>query len=100
MTISENALKFEVICKGKQVNYFGVTLYVPKGFKWVAMDKDGTIYAYTHKPLALHETFALPAGLWEGHTEIIGFADKYKGNWRKSRIKASHLPKVKSHVRT
>ncbi|EOV6191556.1 hypothetical protein ACN94T_002591 [Acinetobacter baumannii] len=100
MTISENALKFEVICKGKHVKYFGVTLYVPKGFKWVAMDQDGTIYAYTHKPRAQHETFALPAGLWEGHTEIIGFANKYKGNWRKSRIKVNHLPKVKSYVRT
>lgn len=103
MTFSKNALKFEIVCTGKRVNYFGIPIYVPKGFKWLAMDEDGTIWAYTHKPRILTETFSLPqlAALFgQSSAEIVGYVDHYKGDWRKSLIKVKRLPKVKPCVRT
>lgn len=32
------------------VNYCGLPLAIPKGFKWVAMDTNGDVYAYKRKP--------------------------------------------------
>lgn len=40
----------EGLPKFKVVNYLGYVLNVPKGFKWIALDTDGDIFAYQKKP--------------------------------------------------
>ena len=34
----------------KIVNFYGLPLAVPKGFKWIAFDTDGDIHAFKNKP--------------------------------------------------
>ena len=40
----------EGLPKLKVINYLGYVVNVPKGFKWLAMDRDGDIFAYVKKP--------------------------------------------------
>lgn len=42
--------EFPDLPKFKVVNFFGLPVAVPKGFKWLALDKDGDVYAYVKKP--------------------------------------------------
>lgn len=42
--------EFPNLPKFKVVNYFGLPVAVPKGYKWLAMDTNGDLYAYNHKP--------------------------------------------------
>lgn len=42
--------EFPNLPKFKVVNYFGLPVAVPKGYKWLAMDTNGDLYAYKHKP--------------------------------------------------
>jgi hypothetical protein len=34
----------------KKVTYFGIKLNIPKGYRYVATDSDGRVYAFKHKP--------------------------------------------------
>lgn len=42
--------EFPGLPKFKVVNFFGLPVVVPKGFKWLALDDNGDIYAYRKKP--------------------------------------------------
>ena len=42
--------EFPDLPKFKIVNFFGLPVAVPKGFKWLALDDNGDVYAYRKKP--------------------------------------------------
>lgn len=99
MTIPEETTSLTIKMAGKLVNYFGLPVYVPKGYKWIAMDQNGFIYAYTHKPNRTSRVFCLSD---ESHCLAVqlGQVLHYEGNWTHSCVKVKHLPKVKSVMRT
>lgn len=45
-------IPFEIVGlpKFKVVNYCGLPVAVPKGFKWLAIDENGDVFAYKKKP--------------------------------------------------
>lgn len=76
---------------GKVVNYFGLTLYVPKGFKWLATDEDGSIWAYKHKP---NNEFSSTSWSCElGEIIQVASVQEVEG-WTYSRVKVKHLERV------
>ena len=50
-------LVFSNMPEFKVVNYCGMPVAVPKGFKWLAMDIDGKVWAYRKKPVLDHMTW-------------------------------------------
>lgn len=41
----------------KQVEYFGLTLYVPEWAKWIATDESGLVCSFIKKPTTLDTVF-------------------------------------------
>lgn len=68
----------------KKVTYFGVVLpLIEKKWKWIAVDADGFIMLYTHKPRNdLDGKEWLPWKL-KGEFRVYGQC-KFKGDWQKS----------------
>lgn len=98
MTLSETPA---LIIKdtGKLVSYFGLPLYVPKGYKWVAMDLNGFIFGYTHKPEAKSKSFIMGSEK-HAHAVQLGQVLHYEGDWLQSCVKVKQLPKLEAYVRT
>ena len=42
--------ELEGLPKFKVINYCGLPVAIPKGYKWVAIDSSGDVYAYKKKP--------------------------------------------------
>lgn len=80
------------------VVYCGVVTYVPKGYKWIAMDKDGTINVFDNKPIRLAEFWGAPPNgdvLPEINDVSYLFEQEWiEQNWFNSLIKIKKLKKL------
>jgi hypothetical protein len=75
---------FELKLTGlKKVEYFGCIFYVSKIMKYMATDKDGTIYAYDKKPEIIDRAYEW-SGFDNHYFEGVSAPFKYKGNWKES----------------
>ena len=78
--------------------YFGVVVYVPKGYKWLAMDINGEVFAYEDKPTkgtygfntAVLKPYA-PVQLMRSITTTLWLEE----NWFNSRIKVKDLKRFR-----
>lgn len=82
----------------KAYRYFGVVVYVPKECKWLAMDSNGNLYGYTHKPEKQERSFTMKEGTTFASIQdfsSITSTDWLEYNWFNSRIKVKHLSRVR-----
>lgn len=78
--------------------YFGVVVYVPKGYKWLAMDSNGQLFAYRVKPTKGTHIFKHAAS--EPYTPVeymntITSKLWLEENWFNSRIKIKELKRFR-----
>lgn len=100
MTITEKSTTLTITYPGKLVDFFGLPLNVPKGYKWVAMDESGFIYGYEHKPEMTSKGFNITSKHIQSQAVQLGQVIDYVGDWRHSRIKVKQLLKLKAAIRT
>lgn len=81
------------------VIYFGRVVYVPVGYKWIALDQDGDLCAYKEKPTRLSEFWTRDSKSTMQPIKLADFSDTVgtswiEANWFNSRIKIKKLKKL------
>ena len=69
-----------------QVAVYGLTIKVPFGHKWIAVDKSGGLCSYENKP-----TIDSSYEEWQSHDYTLIGKVEYKGDWRKSLIEIDDM---------
>lgn len=94
--------EFPKLPKLKVVNFFGLPVAVPKGFKWIAADDNGDVYVFRKKPYfnvgewAIKDKHVLPIGEDEclQVTDLHYFVDEVTyAQAEKSLIRVKDLPR-------
>ena len=81
------------------VIYFGLVVYVPEGYKWIALDQDGALCVYKEKPTRMSPFWSRNSKDTTYPISISNFSHTVgtawiKANWFNSRIKIKKLKKL------
>ena len=81
------------------VIYFGRVIYVPEGYKWIALDQDGELFVYKEKPIRMSEFWTKVKDDGEPPLIVADFTYNVgtlwlQDNWFNSRIKIKKLKKL------
>lgn len=100
--VPETPPLFTGLPKLKVVNFFGLPVAVPKGFKWIAADDNGNVFVYRKKPFLdngewqIKDKHILPAGEIEclQVSDLLYFLDDVTNDQaEKSLIRVKDLPR-------
>jgi hypothetical protein len=77
----------KLLTKFRIVFYFGIKLWIPKNFNYLATDRDGRVYAYENKPEPSDDVFlgTLP--------HYLGEVDLEDQDWTESLVEYKMLTK-------
>lgn len=81
------------------VIYFGRVVYVPEGYKWIALDPDGEVCAYKEKPKRMSSYWTVDSIGSMNPIRLSNFSYNagllwIEANWFNSRIKIKKLKKL------